>query len=253
MKNTFEERLLELRNELDEIDEDICQLIEERLDLCLQIGREKRSMGAPVFDPAREDEVLSLASSKCPKYPSAARDVLRTLIDHSKANQLKLLNIYLIGMPNCGKTRVCGKLASMLRKRGIDLDSVIMHQSKRTIDDIFDNSGEEEFRRLEHHALVSAARSGGLVVATGGGILTYEPNIAVIKNSGVSIFLDRDIERLKNAKTRNRPLIRGGADDVIRLYNERIEQYRANADLTVDPDDPESVQRIIDFYMEKIK
>lgn len=45
--------------------------------------------------------------------------------------------------------------------------------------------------------------------------------------------MNRDISILLNAKTANRPLLRGGREAVLKLYAERIETYRKCADLIV--------------------
>ena len=95
---------------------------------------------------------------------------------------------------------------------------------------------------------LGVAERGGHVVATGGGILTVERNIPIIKGSGIVVFLNRDISILLNAKTANRPLIRGGREAVLKLYAERIETYRKCADLIVNPDSAGCIGRILDYY-----
>ena len=48
----------ELRNNLDEIDKELIGLLEKRMDLCKQIGEEKKKLSKPVYDKAREEEKL---------------------------------------------------------------------------------------------------------------------------------------------------------------------------------------------------
>jgi len=48
----------DLRQRIDRIDEDIVRLLSERAGVAVEIGREKRRQGAPVVDPARENDVL---------------------------------------------------------------------------------------------------------------------------------------------------------------------------------------------------
>ena len=112
----------------------------------------------------------------------------------------------------------------------------------------FDTHGEAFFREIESETLLGVAERGGHVVATGGGILTVERNIPIIKGSGIVVFLNRDISILLNAKTANRPLIRGGREAVLKLYAERIETYRKCADLIVNPDSAGCIGRILDYY-----
>ena len=47
-----------LRRRIDEIDEQLVRLLSERARCALAIGREKKHSGLPVYQPAREAEVL---------------------------------------------------------------------------------------------------------------------------------------------------------------------------------------------------
>ncbi len=66
--------LEELRNRIDEVDRQLARLLEERLRLCREIGEAKARQGAPLRDPAREDEVLS-------RVPPRLRRIFRVIID----------------------------------------------------------------------------------------------------------------------------------------------------------------------------
>ncbi len=48
-----------LRKRIDYIDREIASLIQERLEICRELGELKRSLGLPVRDPEREKEVVS--------------------------------------------------------------------------------------------------------------------------------------------------------------------------------------------------
>lgn len=248
MENNEGKVLEELRHELDEIDRDLFRLLEERMDVCLDIAREKRRRGLAVFDAARECKVIEDAEANCRKYSEAARKTCETILDSSKKLQRSAMNIYLVGMPNCGKSKLAGKLGIELNRRSIDTDRLVMKSEKMTIDDIFDRYSEEFFRKAEHLVLERAAAAGSLVVATGGGVLTYEPNIQLLKNSGIIVFLNRSIDCLLHAKLKNRPLIRAGKESIIELYNERLPIYSALSDITVDPDSDDAVRGIISYF-----
>ena len=253
MPNNENNVLNELRHELDEIDRDLFRLIEERMDVCLDISREKRRRGLPVFDPQRETKVIEAAVSNCSKYPDEARKICRAILDGSKAMQRRTMNIYLVGMPNCGKSKLTGKLGYELHRRSIDTDRLVMQSEKMTIDEMFDKYGEEFFRKAEHLALERAAAAGSLVVATGGGVLTYEPNIELLKNSGIIVFLNRSLDCLLHAKLKNRPLIREGKEAIIKLYTERLPVYSALSDITVDPDSEIAVEQITSYFRDFIQ
>lgn len=57
------ERLEELRQAVEEIDRTLIGLIAERVRLAREIGREKREVGLPTLDPAREAAVVRRAGA----------------------------------------------------------------------------------------------------------------------------------------------------------------------------------------------
>ena len=62
-------------------------------------------------------------------------------------------SIFLIGMPGCGKTTVGKKIAEKLSFDFFDLDQYIEDTTKKSIPQIFDEFGEDHFRKLETEAL----------------------------------------------------------------------------------------------------
>ena len=101
-------------------------------------------------------------------------------------------NIYIIGMPGCGKSSLMSDVKKRLSVASLDLDSYIEEKNGKTISEIFED-GEIAFRLLETKALKEVSKLDNLLVATGGGIVTAEENIGIMKRSGkmtVSIHLD---------------------------------------------------------------
>lgn len=236
------------RAEIDSIDAELARLLELRFETCEKIGQYKRINGIPIENRERERELIAAHTDAMPAYQADAAAVFRAIIRRSKHIQKAGLNIYLVGMPGSGKSRTARRLAKALEKPVIDTDKLIIASQGMSIDAIFDAYGEGYFRKLESETLLRAAESGGQVVATGGGILTVEQNIPLIKSSGIVVFLNRDIGILLNAKTVNRPLIRSGREAILKLYSERIETYRACADIIVNPDSAGCIGKIIDYY-----
>ncbi len=238
----------ELRKRIDIIDADIMKLYVERMGIAAEIGAYKREHGLPAEDMGREQEVIISRTGAVPdELKKGAGALMRSLMISSKIVQRRGGNLYLIGMSGSGKTRLGKRLAAILDMPLMDTDKLIMARTGMTIDAIFDTYGEEHFRKLESEVLKSVARDGGTVVAAGGGMPLYGENGRIIKNSGLTVFLNRRLERLLLQKTVNRPLIRGdGApqsvrENIIRLYNERRPLYEALADITVDPDAPGTI------------
>ena len=159
---------------------------------------------------------------------------------------LKGRSIFLIGMMACGKSQTGPKLAELLMYKYIDLDKLIEKIAKKTINELFQEDGEEEFRELETNCLKETIKIPSLVISTGGGIVTKTENWGVLRQ-GIIIWLDTNqeiaLERLRN-DIANRPLLHG--KDLTKIY-ESILQSRKNlysqADLRVEIDN-ENVEEV---------
>ena len=147
-------------------------------------------------------------------------------------------SIVLCGFMGCGKSTIGSLLARKMGMAFIDMDSYIEKKDGRKVSEIFEQSGEEHFRMLEREAAKELAGKKGLVIATGGGTLTFRENVDALKKSGSIVLLDLPVEaveeRLKYDTTR--PLLaRPDKAQVIReLYSKRLPLYREAADISVD-------------------
>lgn len=144
-------------------------------------------------------------------------------------------NIVLIGMPGSGKSSVGKALAKSLSMEFFDTDEYI----ERFFGDIseFFDIGEDYFREVETKVLKRIVGSNGLVISTGGGVVTKKENIDLLKKTGKVFFLDRSPELLiQNSDLKNRPLLSGSniINKVMNLYNQRIELYKKAADVRID-------------------
>ena len=85
-------KLEESRARIDELDELIANLINERLMLCKEIGEAKKRMNKPVLDDKREKEVLSRVSAVASDPVIAAQlvDIYTTMLAGSRGLQEKL-------------------------------------------------------------------------------------------------------------------------------------------------------------------
>ncbi|MBN2831240.1 MAG: shikimate kinase [Candidatus Omnitrophica bacterium] len=98
-------------------------------------------------------------------------------------------NIYLVGFMGTGKTAVGRELAKKKKWRFVDLDELIELREGRSIADIFSKKGEAYFRRLEKKVLKEVSGENRFVVSCGGGIVTNEGNIKIMRESGLIICL----------------------------------------------------------------
>lgn len=53
------QKLESLREKIHEIDQELVQLLQKRIQTALQIGQIKSDLGLPIFDPQREHEVIA--------------------------------------------------------------------------------------------------------------------------------------------------------------------------------------------------
>lgn len=140
------------------------------------------------------------------------------------------LNIVLIGMPGSGKTTIGKIVANTLGREFYDTDEVFVNENG-VIADYFKVNGEKAFRDKESEIIAELGAKNGLVIATGGGAVLREENVKHLKQNGLVIFLDRDVENI--IPTSDRPL--GSDREAIRKrYDERYPIYCSAADIKVD-------------------
>ncbi len=143
-------------------------------------------------------------------------------------------NIYLIGMPGCGKSTIGRILAADLGLIHIDADAYLEQKYNMKISDIFGTKGEDAFRQMETDVISELCRMDGVIISTGGGVVTRSQNKQPMKNSGTLVFIDSTPETLlKNSSLEGRPLLRDKSK-VYDLYNSRIAMYRNFADIIAD-------------------
>lgn len=140
--------------------------------------------------------------------------------------------IFLIGFMGCGKSTLGKKLALNIEYNFIDLDVYIQDQECKSINEIFKN-GEDYFRKIERVYLQSAIKTKNTVIAVGGGTPCYFDNMQLMKENGLTIYIDMHptelISRLRLSK-QNRPLIASLQENelsnfVFKNLNERKEYY----------------------------
>lgn len=99
-----------------------------------------------------------------------------------------------------GKTTVGKELARQLGWAFEDLDDRIQSREGRTIEEIFRDSGEAEFRRQEHMALLELLplmESSPRVIALGGGAFAQAENARILQSApGVTVFLSAPVGEL---------------------------------------------------------
>ena len=137
--------------------------------------------------------------------------------------------ILLIGMMGCGKSTLGQMLAKRLGRAFIDGE--IERREGRSIPDIFAAEGDAGFRKYETAALLDALCADDAVIATGGGIVTREENIAAMREKGLVVWLCRPLEEIiADVRQDTRPNLAGNKEERMRtLYAQREALYQKAA------------------------
>ena len=143
--------------------------------------------------------------------PSLVVDPARLL-----APRLRGCNIYLIGMMGSGKSAVGDAIARRMGTYNfLDTDTILERAAGISISQMFETSGEEEFRLAESQVLDAVHAHVRLVIGTGGGVVIKNQNWSKLR-TGLVVYLRVEPHiiagRLLNGSNNNgvdaRPLLR---------------------------------------------
>ncbi len=113
-----------------------------------------------------------------------------------------------------GKSSAGKGIAALLRWNFADIDKLVEDNEGISVAEIFASKGEDHFRAAETEALRTVSVRSRTVVACGGGTPCNEGNIALMKATGVTVYLKLPVEalvsRLKRSRI-HRPLIQDAA------------------------------------------
>lgn len=127
--------------------------------------------------------------------------------------------IVLIGLSGSGKTTIARLLARLLDGtwRHADTDDMVVALDGRRIPQIFKQSGEEAFRRIEHRAVAQFERGEHTVIATGGGTILDPENRRTLWQDAFVVYLKARPEILAQRvadsvgpPATSRPMLEGG-------------------------------------------
>ncbi|SHI41598.1 shikimate kinase [Tangfeifania diversioriginum] len=138
------------------------------------------------------------------------------------------MRIYLIGYMGCGKSTMGKRLANHAGLQFVDMDHYIEKRNCKTVPQLFDEFGEEGFRKRERKALEELSEFTDVVIATGGGAPCFFDNIDLMNRTGKTIYLNIDpkilASRLLKSKT-ERPLIKGKSkEELIDFIDETLKK-----------------------------
>ena len=162
------------------------------------------------------------------------------------------MNVALFGFMGVGKSAVGYMLAKKLGFSFVDLDEEIVSRTGRSIEDIFQDTGEERFREIERNVTREYSALDGQVIACGGGTVIDPENLENLRRSSRMVLLTAEpeviLERVE-AEGDVRPLL--NIDDKLgkirSLLTKRWPSYIEAADIIIDTSEytPQVVVSII--------
>jgi len=146
-------------------------------------------------------------------------------------------NIVLCGFMGAGKTCVGKEIANMIGYSFLDTDYLIEKENGIKISEIFEIYGEEYFRNLEHEICLKITNMKNCIISTGGGLMTFDRNVNVIRNGNKIFFLDASYpvicKRIGNTNTR--PLFKD-KEKAKALFDTRKKKYIEVSDYVINGD-----------------
>ena len=120
-------------------------------------------------------------------------------------------SVALLGLPGVGKSAVADALAQHTSVAVLDIDSLIVARTGRSIPEIFATDGEAFFRACEYDAIADALQhTPPAVLALGGGAFAQPNTRDLLKANAVTVWLKASLEdvlhRIKAAPG-TRPLL----------------------------------------------
>lgn len=170
-----------------------------------------------------------------------------------------MIRVILIGYMGAGKTTVGKELAKALGVQFYDLDWYIETRMRKTVKQIFDEKGEDGFRKIEHSMLHEVAEFENVVISCGGGTPCFFDNIDYMNQQGDTVYLQASPEILYQHLQMGkgvRPLLLNKTPEEVKVFiREQLayrEQFYLKANHILDVNLMDSFDKIAS-HVERIK
>ena len=142
--------------------------------------------------------------------------------------------ITFIGMPGSGKSCMGRAMAGKLKMKLIDTDKLIEKRMGKKLQELIDELGVEEFRRIEEETLLSIT-GDNLIISTGGSAVYSDAGMRHLKELGKVFYLFCSCETVKKriGDYSKRGIVLKSGQTIADLYNERAPLYKKYADVTI--------------------
>ena len=169
---------------------------------------------------------------------------------------------YLTGFMSAGKSTIGPILANTLGWNFYDLDKEVEKEQRMKIVEIFEQKGEEYFRKSETALLEKLSKDDEAIISLGGGAIASDVNFKIIKSTGKIIYLKSSPEmaykRLRFKRDRPAFVFEGEEVPSKEEFLERInklldsrKKYYEQADFVIDTDN-QTVGKTVDIIAKYI-
>ena len=149
-------------------------------------------------------------------------------------------HIFLIGFMGTGKSAIAQQLGNLLGLSVADTDSLIEETSGMSIPELFQERGEDYFRKLETEVLRKLAFLDRKIVSCGGGVPLKRENKEIIKKTGNVVLLTASAETIymRVKEDTQRPLLKDNMNInyIEELMKKRQPEYDRTADIIIKTD-----------------
>ena len=137
-------------------------------------------------------------------------------------------NLVFLGMMGSGKSSIGFLVAKKLQLNFIDIDNEIEKELGKKITDIFEENGEDFFRKIEEKITLKKLKLNSSVISLGGGAFTNRNIRKEVLKNHLSFWLNWNykilLNRIKNSQ--KRPLaINSSNNEIVNLIQKRSNIY----------------------------
>lgn len=146
------------------------------------------------------------------------------------------MTVFLCGFMGCGKSTVGRLAAKKLGYSFCDSDELVVEREGMRIPEIFEQKGEEYFRRVEAEIIKSLCGKK-TVVACGGGAILNPDSAAAAAEAGAVIFLDLGFEACyeRISGDTNRPIVVNSTkEELEERFKARYDVYMKHSTIQID-------------------
>ena len=148
------------------------------------------------------------------------------------------MNITLIGMPGAGKSTVGVVLAKRMGMDFIDTDLIIQKEYNKTLSEIINEKGIEEFKKVEND-VISKLELDNTIIATGGSAVYGKEAMKHLRDISKVVYIELTEENIEDrlGDLNERGVVLEDGETLQELYDERIPLYKKYAHIIVNAND----------------